>query len=145
MECQTCISGSLFIPFVRVAHRKCWDTSDVVRLDQTCQACMTNHVAGRASVRQVRTDVSLVRRVTWPTMLLAEPVYDRFVLMSAWSDASHDQPCSRPSQCTPGRYRHLKDDPLTFDFKVKSKSVAAGRLKGIRTIKINPWRNFKLQ
>ncbi|XP_060073770.1 uncharacterized protein LOC132553539 [Ylistrum balloti] len=48
-------SGSFCLPFVREAHDACWDSEKLVELDNLCEACTTNHVANRASVRQGRS------------------------------------------------------------------------------------------
>ena len=51
----TCIFvGSFSLPFLNEAHQQCTDLEALSSLDFICEACMSNHVAKRASTRQVR-------------------------------------------------------------------------------------------
>lgn len=55
ISCTLENSGSFCLPFVKEAHGACWDTRRLEELDSLCEACTTNHVAQRASVRQGRS------------------------------------------------------------------------------------------
>ena len=50
---STLFLGSFSIPFVQEAYRGCADAAELRRLDHLCHICTANHIARRASSRQV--------------------------------------------------------------------------------------------
>eukprot|EP00058_Branchiostoma_floridae_P004963 XP_002590451.1 hypothetical protein BRAFLDRAFT_86334 [Branchiostoma floridae] len=46
------IAGSFSLPYVTAAYHSCMDQDRLTDLDSRCQACLNNHVANRASIRQ---------------------------------------------------------------------------------------------
>ena len=53
MFCNPVFVGSFSLPFLKEAHQQCTDIEALSSLDKLCEACMSNHVAKRASTRQV--------------------------------------------------------------------------------------------
>ncbi|XP_035697893.1 urease accessory protein F-like [Branchiostoma floridae] len=45
-------AGSFSLPYVTAAYHSCMDQDRLTDLDSRCQACLNNHVANRASIRQ---------------------------------------------------------------------------------------------
>ena len=48
-----CLLGSFSLPFVHEAYNEGRSMSKVKELDDLCQACLSNHIANKASIRQV--------------------------------------------------------------------------------------------
>lgn len=47
------LSASLSLPFVNESHKECYNEERIIELDGIIQAYLSNHVANRASIRQV--------------------------------------------------------------------------------------------
>lgn len=56
-------TGSFALPFMREAHQQWEDIAALVSLDSVCEACMSNHVAKRASTRQGKSMLDTCSRV----------------------------------------------------------------------------------
>lgn len=56
-------AGSFALPFMKEAHQQCTDYEALVALDNVCEACMSNHVAKRASTRQGKSMLDTCGRV----------------------------------------------------------------------------------
>ena len=47
------VAASFSLPFVNESHKECHDMEKIIELDAVIQAYLSNHVANRASIRQV--------------------------------------------------------------------------------------------
>lgn len=57
---DTSFSASFSLPFVNECHKDCHNVERIIELDGILQAYLSNHVANRASFRQVRLEIILI-------------------------------------------------------------------------------------